>query len=110
VDGAGAGQLVRASYPPLPRVACSLGTGTSISVLLKTTSKIVFEPRLGPARSAKRLPLVGGRKTRPLTVWVGLIRKQGSPSNERPHTPWVYSEHPQTEHATLVVLASILLE
>ena len=79
---------------------------------LRTTKdyyKIVFEPRLGPAKSAKRLPLVGGRKTRPLTVWVGLIRKQGSPSNERPHTPWVYSEHPQTEHATLVVLASILL-
>jgi hypothetical protein len=78
VDGAGTGQLVRASYPPLGGRVQS-GHWHFDLVLLVTTSKIVFEPRLGPARSTKRLPLVGGRKTRPLIVWVVLIRKRRLP-------------------------------
>ena len=47
MGGAGAGQLVRAGYPLLG-VACSLGTGTSISYYYAVKLPC-FEPRLGPA-------------------------------------------------------------
>ena len=80
MDGAGTGQLVRASYPPLGgRVQSGHWHFDLVLLVVVTTSQIVFEPRLGPARSTKRLPLVGGRKTRPLIVWVGLIRKRRLP-------------------------------
>lgn len=88
VDGAragdGHGQLLRAGYP------VSWGSRAVWAPALRfrtSTSKIAFCRRssLNPDRPYKAAAPRRGRKTRPLTVWVGLVRKRRRLSNERPH-------------------------
>jgi hypothetical protein len=79
VDGAragdGHGQLLRAGYP------VSWGSRAVWAPALRfrtSTSKIAFCRRssLNPDRPYKAAAPRRGRKTRPLTVWVGLVRKR----------------------------------
>ena len=75
VDGDGHGQLLRAGYP------VSWGSRAVWAPALRfrtSTSKIAFCRRssLNPDRPYKAAAPRRGRKTRPLTVWVGLVRKR----------------------------------
>ena len=75
--GDGHGQLLRAGYP------ASWGSRAVWAPALRfrtstTTSKLAFSRRssLNPDRPYKAAAPRRGRKTRPLTVWVGLVRKR----------------------------------
>ena len=84
VDGTRAGQLARAGLP-LWGGRVQFGHWHFDLVLVLLVKLPSAEGLRTPTSPTKRLPLVGGRKTRLRTVWVGLIRKQSSSSNERPH-------------------------
>jgi hypothetical protein len=79
VDGAGDGhgQLLRAGYPVSwgSRAAAVWAPALRFRT---STSKIAFCRRssLNPDRPYKAAAPRRGRKTRPLTVWVGLVRKR----------------------------------
>ena len=77
VDGAGDGhgQLLRAGYP----VPWGSRAVWAPALRFRTsTSKIAFYRRssLNPDRPYKAAARRRGHKTRPLTVWVGLVRKR----------------------------------